>query len=86
MAALSYESGMADDHAAYPLPSAWGPGVVRSPDQTRPHVRIPPWGSAVCREVDPGPPLRQAWTGLEISVFNPKIGACAFFHKRLNSS
>ncbi len=32
MAALSEESGKADDHAAYPLPSAWDPGAVRYPD------------------------------------------------------
>ena len=32
MAAVGDESCMTDDHAAYPLPSAWGPGAVRSPD------------------------------------------------------
>ena len=30
MAALGDESRMEDDHGAYPLPSAWDPGAVRS--------------------------------------------------------
>ena len=71
MAASGDESGMADDHAAYPLPSAWGPVAVRFPDGIRPNVPIPFGGHAVCREVGSEPPLRQASTGPEIPVSDP---------------
>ena len=48
MAALGDKSGTADDHAPYPLHSAWVQ-VWRSPKDL-----------IVRREVDSGPPLRQA--------------------------
>ena len=72
MAALGDKSGTADDHAPYPLHSAW--------------VQV--WRSRkdliVRREVDSGPPLRQAWAGPEIPFSYPINWRLRFFSQALN--
>ena len=56
MAALGDESGMADDHAPYPLPSAWVQ-VRRVPlAGIRPNMRIPTGTVPYVAKLTPGRP------------------------------
>ena len=68
MVALGDESGMVDDHAPYPLPSLWVPVRCVPLVGIRPNVQDPHGDPTRPREVDSGPPLRQAWESLEIPL------------------
>ena len=84
MVALGDESGMVDDHAPYPLPSLWVPVRCVPLVGIRPNVQIPTGTLPVPGEVDSGPPLRQAWEGLEIPHSCPVNSRLRFFSQTLN--
>ncbi len=72
MAALGDKSGTADDHAPYRYIA---PGSK---------CGGPPKDLIVRREVDSGPPLRQAWAGPGIPFSYPINWRLRFFSQALN--
>ena len=51
MAAMGAQTGVADDHAPYPLTPPWGPRAVRPLEAIQPIVRVPLRGHTLRREV-----------------------------------
>ena len=79
MAALGDDSGMANDHAAYPLPSAWDPGAVRSPDQIRPNVPIPLGAIPYAAKLTPGRPFVKRRLVVKSLFLTRKLALAHFF-------